>query len=160
MDIWFYLLLTLTFLSAVVCFITYMFPDKEALYFRFHCDNPLTIDLYDYVQAREFFTLFNDRLSEYLTWYVQNHFYTLGVAYDDLKLHVDVNFYTISAVCYVKADSTQRKSLPQKIINGVELSKKTAEFYTFYQQTEHTEKRRLLKFTLPDSTANTAVQSA
>ncbi|WP_373777264.1 hypothetical protein [Glaesserella sp.] len=110
----------------------------------------MDIDLYDYVQATEFFTRLNDRLSEHLRLYVQDHFYALGIAHEDLKLNVEVDFYTISAVCYIKVNRKQRDNMPAQVINCMDLSKQILDFYQFYQQIYEAEQNRnLLKLKLP-----------
>ncbi|WP_373817836.1 hypothetical protein [Glaesserella sp.] len=110
----------------------------------------MDIDLYDYVQATEFFTRLNDRLSEHLRLYVQDHFYALGIAREDLKLNVEVDFYTISAVCYIKVNRKQRDNMPAQVINCVDLSKQILDFYQFYQQIHEAEQNcNLLKLKLP-----------
>lgn len=143
------IIFVLCLIGLLICYLT---TDKEVLYFRFRCSNILDIELYDYVQSRPFFNLLNDRLEEHLRLYVQEHFYALGIPYEDLKLSVEVDYQCIHAICCIKTkkNNKQQEKIQQYIIQNVNLKQQIFEFYQFYEDINKPENLAVFKFKKPD----------
>ncbi len=118
-------------ISCCVLMIYCYFFERQIVYFRISSDNLLDIEYSDYVSNTPFFDIVNRHLEPYLVLYVKEHFYSLDIPHQYVKVAANISFEQVSIACYLEITRKQQRLVQRETLSGVNIAQEIQKFYRF-----------------------------